>query len=224
MWRWIADRGYDTPRYLVCAPSSSLREVRIYLVNSRGAATDDQTHIEAGRFLAKNGCNMIWTTEQDQFLIDQINAGRSYSLVCAELGITRSAAIGRGRRLGLSKPAKQLAADESIVSRKSTIERYNSKKRLERTNKILIAGGNVRSVYRACEIEKLRAATINPKCISFAELKPSDCRYPFGGGGKPTTFCGHPQLPGKSYCAAHFALCWREPAKRVSAKQTEMAR
>jgi len=49
---------------------------------------------------------------------------------------------------------------------------------------------------------------IAPRLLSFVELGPGDCRYPYGGDkeGEPITFCGHPRRAGSSYCTPHFHL------------------
>jgi GcrA cell cycle regulator len=55
---------------------------------------------------------------------------------------------------------------------------------------------------------KLRCVGVSPRLISVLELRPGDCRYPYGGDkeGEEIAFCGHPQRPGSSYCAPHFRL------------------
>jgi GcrA cell cycle regulator len=55
--------------------------------------------------------------------------------------------------------------------------------------------------------------------ISLIELGPNDCRYPYGGekDGEAITFCGHPKVPGSSYCVPHFHLTRGDevPAERA---------
>jgi GcrA cell cycle regulator len=55
---------------------------------------------------------------------------------------------------------------------------------------------------------QLRCVGTSPRLISFVELEPGDCRYPYGGDkdDEPIAFCGHPRRPGSSYCTAHFHL------------------
>jgi GcrA cell cycle regulator len=55
---------------------------------------------------------------------------------------------------------------------------------------------------------KLRSVGITPRLKALVDLAPGDCRYPYGGDreGEAITFCGHPRLPGSSYCAPHFHL------------------
>lgn len=43
--------------------------------------------------------------------------------------------------------------------------------------------------------------------IPFRKLKDEHCRYPRGGDGSPTLFCGQPKKPGSSYCPDCHARC-----------------
>jgi GcrA cell cycle regulator len=55
---------------------------------------------------------------------------------------------------------------------------------------------------------KLRSVGITPRLKALVDLAPDDCRYPYGGDreGEAITFCGHPRLPGSSYCGPHLQL------------------
>nr|WP_276519556.1 GcrA family cell cycle regulator [Bradyrhizobium elkanii] len=59
---------------------------------------------------------------------------------------------------------------------------------------------------------QLRCAAVVPRHLSLLDLKPGDCRYPYGGDsdGETMTFCGHPCRSGSSYCTPHFHLS-RDP-------------
>jgi GcrA cell cycle regulator len=59
----------------------------------------------------------------------------------------------------------------------------------------------------------LKCVEIEPRNISLLDLRPDECRYPFGDGGveQPFTFCGHPAPKDESYCAGHAALTHRSP-------------
>ncbi|WP_338156274.1 GcrA family cell cycle regulator [Bradyrhizobium elkanii] len=64
----------------------------------------------------------------------------------------------------------------------------------------------------AAEMPQLRCAAVVPRHLSLLDLKPGDCRYPYGGDsdGETMTFCGHPCRSGSSYCTPHFHLS-RDP-------------
>jgi GcrA cell cycle regulator len=60
----------------------------------------------------------------------------------------------------------------------------------------------------AVEPVKLALYRHRPAGGSLIELKPGDCRYPYGGDkdSEPIVFCGHPRRDGSSYCTPHFRL------------------
>lgn len=147
---------------------------------------------------------MIWTAEQDETLRGLILSGEPYSRIGPVFGVSRNAAIGRAHRLGIgnTRPVKPLVP--------------RAPKRLKQTPKILIAGRNVRHVFEAIDIEELRSADILPRNVALLDLMPNDCRYPYGD--KAITFCGHPKMDGRPYCAGHFALCWRPSPRQASQK------
>jgi GcrA cell cycle regulator len=84
---------------------------------------------------------------------------------------------------------------------------------------------------RPAEPVKLRCVGISPLLVSLIELKPGDCRYPYGGDkeGEPIVFCGHPRREGSSYCTPHFDLTQapeaetERPAARVLLRLVEAA-
>ena len=52
------------------------------------------------------------------------------------------------------------------------------------------------------------AAPLVPLGIGLLDLNDCDCRYPLGD--RPYTYCGHPKVWGKSYCAEHLQVMKRE--------------
>jgi GcrA cell cycle regulator len=121
---------------------------------------------------------------------------------------SRSAALGRARRLGLgpddrrqpSMPAKPAELQEIATPRSWDF-------------------GTLPwpvPVFKAIKPVKLRCVPIEPRHLSLIELERGDCRYPYGGDeeGEAITFCGHSRHPGSSYCAPHFHLS-REPVERA---------
>jgi GcrA cell cycle regulator len=61
------------------------------------------------------------------------------------------------------------------------------------------------SALKPAKPVKLRCVGVRPRLIPLVELERDDCRYPYGGDkeGEEIAFCGHPRLPGSSYCAPH---------------------
>ena len=52
----------------------------------------------------------------------------------------------------------------------------------------------------------------SPLGLDLCDLTDRTCRYPVHNENEPVAFCGHP-VSHRSYCAAHFAICYYEPRK-----------
>jgi GcrA cell cycle regulator len=148
-----------------------------------------------------------WPAEHCRALREYLKRGMSFSRAADAINAefktcySRSAAIGRAKRMGLAgpdrpeetpQPAPQAQAARPHVVR----ERYAA----EFIVRI--------PVFEAAETVELRDVDVDPRHLSVLELGPDDCRYPYGGDedGQAITFCGHPRRRGSSYCTAHFDL------------------
>ena len=148
-----------------------------------------------------------WTPEHCEMLRRHVAAGLSFSEVADALNekfgtdFTRSAVIGRARRMKLAVPARP-ARGPTLKLRKPKQAAGNSPGSRAREATVS-APAPERS-----ETVKLRCVGIRPRLVSFHDLADGDCRYPYGGDrdGEPITFCGHPRFRGSSYCAPHFHL------------------
>ena len=149
----------------------------------------------------------IWAPEHSDALRDCIARGLSFAESAEAINAkfntayTRSAAIGRAKRLGLgsegwSAPIRgpkphlsRLGEPRSIKPRPADFQWPIP-------------------VFERAEPLELRCADVDPRHLALVELEPCDCRYPYGGEteGEPITFCGHPRQPGSSYCPPHFLL------------------
>jgi GcrA cell cycle regulator len=115
---------------------------------------------------------------------------------------TRSAAIGRARRMGLVvRPKPRPIVPKQAPRAKVPCplpSREQSDGELQPPAEPL---------HQARPV-KLRCVGITPRLLALLDLEPADCRYPYGGDkdGEAITFCGHPRLPGSSYCGPHFHL------------------
>ena len=173
-----------------------------------------------------------WAPEHSQALREYLAKGMSYSEIADAINsrfgtaYTRSATIGRGRRLGLAAPdrpedgPKRPPKAKTPRLRAPKLKTPRSKApRLKAPRldaKLAVAArtasGRIEPVAAAAlersEAVKLRCVGITPRLLSLVELEPGDCRYPYGGDkdGEAITFCGHPRLAGSSYCAPHFHL------------------
>lgn len=115
---------------------------------------------------------------------------------------TRSAAIGRARRMGLVGLDRSLQPFEDKASR---FEKIAIARPAEPASAPLLWP---RPPLKTQRPPKLRCAEVEPRHLPLIELGRGDCRYPYGGDGESEaiTFCGLPGHPGSSYCRPHFLL------------------
>jgi len=134
--------------------------------------------------------NITWPQERVDRLLSLFGEGLSCSMMALELGdgMTRNAIIGKLSRMGLSnpKPAKTLRPPV-----KAQAPKPQPRIRIRLPEKV----PDVRMVEKSS------------RKLTLSDLEADDCRWPFGD--KEFTFCGHRQLEGSSYCAAHFRLSFR---------------
>lgn len=148
-----------------------------------------------------------WAPEHSAALRDCLASGMSYAETARTINdrfnttYTRSAALGRARRMGLA--GSERARDGSRqTSKPHHMGLHQLRERFGSMARWFVP------VFERVELPKLRCVEIEPRRLSLIELEPSDCRYPYGGDeeGEPITFCGHPRRGDSSYCTAHFHL------------------
>jgi GcrA cell cycle regulator len=148
-----------------------------------------------------------WAEQHSQALREYLAKGLSFSQIAEALNArfntaySRNATIGRARRLGLSAPERP---------KRPAPLKSPTKPARPRIKKVDARASTVSRPKAAgpAEALKLRCVGIVPRHLSLIDLKPGDCRYPYGGDqdGEAITFCGHPRREGSSYCVAHFHL------------------
>ncbi|MGY4472707.1 GcrA family cell cycle regulator [Bradyrhizobium sp. USDA 3364] len=164
---------------------------------------------------------MNWLPEHSAALQDLRARGLSYSEIADAINATfntaytRNAALSRAQRMGLAgferlepslprhlEPPKPALPEPPRTGRLRE-GRAELKPDLARLPKIFT---------ETVEMPRLRCAAVEPQHLSLLDLKPGDCRYPYGGDadGETITFCGHPCRSGTSYCTPHFHLS-RDP-------------
>ncbi len=117
-------------------------------------------------------------------------------------GYSRSAALGRARRMGLAEIGRS-------ESRPGTVEAQSQRPVMSRSDEaVLLKLLRSRPAFPQCGGFKPRCAEVAPRHVELTELDAGDCRYPYGGDeeGETITFCGRPCRKGSSYCAPHFRL------------------
>ena len=153
-----------------------------------------------------------WPPSHCEALKEFVTKGMSYGDAADAINATfgtaysRSAALGRARRMGLPEPERpkpQPGMTETRFQRtlKPRIEEFGLLELFRR-----------RPVFQRLEGVQLRCVAVDPRRLALVELEEGDCRYPYGGDeeGEVITFCGHPRRKGSSYCTPHFHLA-RDP-------------
>lgn len=135
-----------------------------------------------------------WTDTMVARLRDMHEAGATYGEIGAALGVTRSAALGKGNRIGLRVRKSTVAArPKPPADRRSDT----------RADGTFYRKGGIRSFVKEPTYRDLPVET-SPSAVSLMNLKPGTCRWPVSGDGAATMFCGEPQAnDGCSYCEAH---------------------
>jgi GcrA cell cycle regulator len=148
-----------------------------------------------------------WTPEHSEALREHLANGMSFSEVVRAINAkfrtiySRSAAIGRAKRMGIAGPERPYDfPNPPPKARRPTLDRPRERYIPHLMRRI--------PILEREETTKLRCVEIDPRHLSLLDLKPGDCRYPYGGEeeGEAITFCGHPRRPGSSYCGPHFYL------------------
>ena len=153
----------------------------------------------------RNNVTSIWTDHRTTNLKDLWLSGLSGSEIAASIGVTRSAVLGKVFRLGLG--GRDCDSNRIYVKRTpeqlEATKREKAERRRERRR-----NHRVTVVRSAINLEALRCVEVEPLHKSLVDLGRNDCRYPYGDGPQ-YTFCGQPQMEGRSYCGGHFALTLR---------------
>lgn len=153
-----------------------------------------------------------WAPEHSDALRELIAKGMSFAEAARTINsrfhtsYTRSAALGRARRLGLGADDRQ---QPSMPTRPAELHEIAERRSL---NSMPLGLPWPLPVFKDVVPVKLRCVDIEPRHLSLSELECGDCRYPYGGDeeNEVITFCGHPRRPGSSYCGPHFHLS-RDP-------------
>ena len=172
---------------------------------------------------------MSWTDERVEKL-KQLNAiGLSSSQIAMRIGggVTRNAVIGKLHRLGICN-VRRISRRRSNVSTLRGEVGYSgilstSKTSSARTKAARVVHRDALSKMFGREPGKPVAAEPlpppNPDDVptkTFAEIENGDCRFIPGdprSGGK--MFCGHPVVPGTSWCAHHLQRVSAAPVTRA---------
>ena len=155
-----------------------------------------------------------WNQERTDKLIELHKLNISFADIAAKISgqfqvdISRCAAIGKAKRLGLvcPRPEPKVKIPKPPRERKRQGGHHA-------VYKIVAGGGGSARVIQwveSTETIKLRCIEIVPRRLSLLQLADGDCRYPYDGieGEDTFVFCGHPKKDGSSFCVSHHHLCF----------------
>jgi GcrA cell cycle regulator len=152
-----------------------------------------------------------WPPAHCDALRDYLASGMSYSEIADAINAkfrtaySRCAAIGRAKRMGLAEPSPAKDAPGRCTGLAPKIDPPRPSPPGEPYARRLL---QPMPMFERAEPVKLRCVEIVPRHLSLLDLKPGDCRYPYGGDeeGEAITFCGHSRRARSSYCVPHFHL------------------
>jgi GcrA cell cycle regulator len=157
-----------------------------------------------------------WPPEHCEALRSYLAKGMSFSDAADAINTrfdtfyTRSAAIGRARRMGLARPGGSGTGqpEPALSNRPELLSAIEVSRRRQAGEQYVVHAMRPPPAFERAEPVKLRCVEIVPRHLSLADLERGDCRYPYGGDeeGDAITYCGHPRRAGSSYCAPHFHL------------------
>lgn len=136
-----------------------------------------------------------WTEERVAELRERWANNETYGQICAAMGKSRSAVIGKAHRLKLFRLALGVKSPTTIVRIK----------RPRRVRLFDIKGGDM--IEDEPPISPIAAIFAEAK--RFIELANGDCRWPGPGQPGPDLLCcGAPIVRGYPYCAAHCRIAY----------------
>ena len=149
-----------------------------------------------------------WAPEHSDALRDLIAKGLSFSEAAQAINsrfntsYSRSAALGRARRLGLGADDRR---QPSMPTKPAELHDVAEPRAREAGTSALVWPV---PLFKQIKRVKLRCVAIEPRRLSLVELEKGNCRYPYGGDeeNEAITFCGHPRCRGSAYCTPHFHL------------------
>jgi GcrA cell cycle regulator len=167
-------------------------------------ATNAATHA------AKNEATGAWTDARIALMREYWDAGLTASQIAKKLGgVSRSAVLGKVRRLGFPARVPRRRAD--IDQRPKT----RAARRRAANRERLAVSPAAAAPFADADVPLAQRRT-------FDQLTPDACRWPIGEvGAADFAFCGGASVAGKSYCARHLRRAYqpdtaRRPSRRAA--------
>lgn len=131
----------------------------------------------------------LWSAAKIETFRTLYKRGALYRDIAKQLGVTRTAVVGKAYRM-------RLAGDTDFKARSIQV---HLEKRAPRSPKRLTT-----KFFREAE------PPATSLMLSLMELEASQCHFPHGDPKRPGFgYCGHPNMKGFAYCAAHVRIMYR---------------
>lgn len=167
-----------------------------------------------------NGYTAEWPQARINLLVQMCKDREPFSKIGPACGVSRNAAIGKARRLGIKNCEPRPPAKPRIL--KSPAERARERFMRQANWAAKRADREAKAKERAKEIAQ-GTFTFDqfyeaPNPIGLLGLNESTCRWPYGD---PKTdefhFCGGKPSVGKPYCPTHSRMAYRPATERKAA-------
>ena len=158
-----------------------------------------------------------WTAERLELLNKLWGEGLSASQIAAELGVTRSAVLGKCHRLGLARKAStEVSSPRSQQASRPLDPPATAELAMEPGPKpVTNTASHQPAEQPRGHSRPVEAGSLGPKGLTIMELREGTCRWPLGD---PTTpefrYCGGGAVPGLPYCAQHAQIAYLPAAER----------
>jgi hypothetical protein len=138
----------------------------------------------------------VWTVERISILLrldaeDTMSRSQIANQLFIETGsrFTRNAVIGKLARLGVPKKERPISARKTAIRIAERIAKRHTPP----------------------EKKQRPPAILNPSLrLSLTDLTSTTCKFITSGDDQPTEYCGH-SISERSYCAAHYQICYYSP-------------
>jgi GcrA cell cycle regulator len=174
-----------------------------------------------------------WTNERIAEMI-KLNDGRSATEIARAMGdCSRSAVMAKLGRMGIL--LKSAVPRNNSASRAKKIMADRARQTAQRAKRARQAAQCAKRARQAAQCVVKVAATppvvvlappVPPRDplpgttpVAFSDLSAESCRWPFGDGSKPYTYCGCAKTDGLAYCASHAAIAFEAPTPRRRPEQ-----
>jgi len=154
-----------------------------------------------------------WTPENVEQLRRLTDDGLSASKIGAKLGTSRNSVIAKQHRIGIRSKIRPtcLGIRSPHKPKKPRIQLYPGRTRNPYTRK-------------APTILEQPILDCVPLNLTFDELKPGQCKYPYGDTPN-MLFCGLPAaMEGCSWCAAHYRVVFTGPSQKPQSTWRDQVR